>query len=701
DVSGSYTAFAPSNKAFEEWFAKNPKYNSVEDIPVPELTRLVKYHLVQNSWSKDQLRKLDVYGWIDSLDVNNDEPKGYKRETLLKEDDRKYGVEMEKERTIIVDTLTTNWYREVITDSRKYVPVFYSEYFDIYDLTSSDYEFYFNRPFTGGNDISFANGKIISDGIPAENGFVYIIDQVVEPLKNAYEILDNDSLYNYSNYLNLVNQFPKFEYNEQKTKDQPAAKLGYEVDSLFDLTYPELAFNISNEKTQPPSGTFGLPPNVTVRYQAGMVAPTNDAFDQLINNYINIPGGWGTLEAAPEHIKRIIANSYMSANAIYPSDLQTGFINGEDDLVRVDEADIVQKQYGSNCTFIGLNKPIIPRAFSSITGPVYLQPGYSRSMYAIEKSGLLPALKRKNKNYMLFVESDANLRKDSSLFYNLIDDLFSVYQLSPSASVKYNLSKNDLRTLLLNHVAVDQPKGLARKEFIPNLAGNYLIINNVTGEVSGTDVTTEGFQGTVTAPNFPVKISEGADNGSTYEINNWFSFSSGTIYSKIQNSYPKFYNLMKRAGLVLEGEYRFSFISENEFYTVFVPSDEALNNYDTNSLSIEELRKFLMMHFVQGEMIFTDGNKSPGYYTTCRVDEKSNQFSTVYTQIYVEPGIDVIKIKSKDGSDYEAINESENTNVITGVNVTGTENQVFNKMFNNGVIHEIDKVLIFDEVDTK
>ncbi|HYX09831.1 MAG TPA: fasciclin domain-containing protein, partial [Bacteroidales bacterium] len=61
DVSGSYTAFAPSNKAFEEWFAKNPKYNSVEDIPVPELTRLVKYHLVQNSWSKDQLRKLDVY----------------------------------------------------------------------------------------------------------------------------------------------------------------------------------------------------------------------------------------------------------------------------------------------------------------------------------------------------------------------------------------------------------------------------------------------------------------------------------------------------------------------------------------------------------------------------------------------------------------------------------------------------------------
>ena len=58
DVSGSYTIFAPSNEAFETWLGNNPNYNSVEDIPIPELTRLVKYHILQDPWSSDQLRTL-------------------------------------------------------------------------------------------------------------------------------------------------------------------------------------------------------------------------------------------------------------------------------------------------------------------------------------------------------------------------------------------------------------------------------------------------------------------------------------------------------------------------------------------------------------------------------------------------------------------------------------------------------------------
>ena len=63
-----------------------------EDIPLEELQKLVKYHLVQSPWSKLQLQSLDVWGWIDTLDVNNDQPKGYKRETLLLEENRKLGM---------------------------------------------------------------------------------------------------------------------------------------------------------------------------------------------------------------------------------------------------------------------------------------------------------------------------------------------------------------------------------------------------------------------------------------------------------------------------------------------------------------------------------------------------------------------------------------------------------------------------------
>ncbi len=71
-------------------------------------------------------------------------------------------------------------------------------------------------------------------------------------------------------------------------------------------------------------------------------------------------------------------------------------------MITIDPSTIIQKEYGSNCTFIGVNKMVVPRAFKSVTGPIYLQRGYSRAMYAIEESGLLPALKRENQNYMLY-----------------------------------------------------------------------------------------------------------------------------------------------------------------------------------------------------------------------------------------------------------------------------------------------------------
>ena len=56
NASGNYTVFGPSNEAFDTYFESNPDYSSLEDIPITELSRLVKYHIIQNAWSKPQLR---------------------------------------------------------------------------------------------------------------------------------------------------------------------------------------------------------------------------------------------------------------------------------------------------------------------------------------------------------------------------------------------------------------------------------------------------------------------------------------------------------------------------------------------------------------------------------------------------------------------------------------------------------------------
>ncbi len=709
DVSGSYTVIAPSNEAFEVWLNEN-NYNDVEDIPLHRLNSLVSYHILQNPWTRNQLRSLDVFGWIDTLDRFNNQPAGFKRQTLLRDGNRKYGIASKGPRTadqenfMIVDTTTTNFHRKVFTDSRKYMPVFFQEYFDIYDLDGGDYEFYFDRPFSGGNNIHFAGARVEGDEIFAENGFVYIVDRVVEPLSNAYQILsDNNSSNSYSAFFELLNQFPVFNYDQQETLRQTGAQEGLQVDSLFNLGFPELVFNVASERTQPPRGTFGLPENVTIRYHHGTLAPENKAFEDFISEYIEVSGGWGSLEQTPDFIKQIIVNSYLSFNTIYPTDLSKGFFNGEGDLVTLDQSNIIQKEFGSNSTFIGLNEAIVPRAFKSVTGPVYLQRGYEKVMFAIEQAGLLPALKRRNEHYMFFVERDLNTSIDSSLVYNRFRDEFSVFEiLGPGSYDEYKLAKSDLRTLLLNHIAVGQPEGLARKEFIRNLAGNFIKVNNETGEYSGTGTTTFGFRGTEEMPNFPTVISTNADNGTTYDIDNWFSFSSANMFTRISSGYPKFHALLKKAGLSLDQQFRYSFISDSDSYTVFVPSDEAIDEVAPylNGLSVDELKKVLLLHFVRGNMIFTDGKKESAYYETVRVDESSTPFSTRFTQIYIQPGIDVIRLRDNNGGNNLEINESDFTNILTGIN-TSTEADVFPVINTNAVIHEIDKVLFKEELDTK
>jgi uncharacterized surface protein with fasciclin (FAS1) repeats len=252
----------------------------------------------------------------------------------------------------------------------------------------------------------------------------------------------------------------------------------------------------------------------------------------------------------------------------------------------------------------------------------------------------------------------------------------------------------------MNHVGTEYPRGIAKKEFIKNLAGNFIIINNETGEVTGTAPTTQGYRG-IPVTNYPEQISTNADNGTTYDVDDWFNFSATTLFLKISTTYPDFHRLLQKAGFSLDREYRYSFISENENYTVFVPSSAALNIYRADTLNINDLKKFLLLHFVQGELIFTDGSKPSGYYETTRVDEKSTAYSTIYTQIFIDPDYDMINIPDRTGNNYLTIYESASTNLLAGRDLSGGTSTTFPNIINNAVIHEIDKVLVYDDVDVR
>lgn len=702
DRSGNFTVFGPSNMAFEAYFANNPRYGSIEEMEgTEELARLIKYHLVQNPWSKDQLRSLDVGGWIDTTALSNNEPRGFKRETLLRDSDVKYGVkrivENFDEHLIIVDTLKSDWYRRVASDSRKYVPIFFQEYFNIYNLQSSDYEYYFGRTFDGGDEIYYANGKIISDEIIAENGFIYVIDQVVEPIDNAYQLMENDEKDSYTDFIELINNFVEFKYNEQKTEQQPGFNEGLIVDSLFDLSYPDLSVNVNSEKVVP-YGYSGYPPYYTITFHYGIAAPDNNALEQFDQKYFQIQNGWGTLEEAPLHIKRMVARSYLTNSPLYAKDIDNGFYNGESDLIQLDQSVIEKRIFCSNSTFLGLNEAISPRAFTSVAGPVYLKRGYSKVMYAIERSKLLTTLKRPNKDYMFFVPSDEATALDSSFYYDPRNRRFTtLYIEGPNDYEEYHLSVDDLRTLLLNHLGERRPKGLATREFIPNLFGNYIVVNNTTGEISGTAPTKDGYQGPDVDPDIPSIVTFDTDNGVTYDINHWFSFEATELGGQLSSNYNRFFKLLQKADLA--GVYNLydNFILESEKYTVLVPSNAALDSAMVDTLSKSDLRKVLRLHFIEGDLIFTDGNMNPGYYKTTLDDA----FAPGNIEIRINPGIDIIEIMDKNGTVYAKVIESEGSNKMAARNIGDPDREIrIPQLKAYAVIQEIDKVLLLDELDT-
>lgn len=697
--SGYFTIFAPSDEAFNAYFLEHPEYeNKIENIPQDELEKLVRTHVIQNGWTLEQLQTLDIDGWINPDNPNYNEPKAYKRATILKDSLYKYWIKREKDiDRIVMSPTNANTYRVVAPTGRKFVPFFYPAYFQAFNYNADDYEFYFDRPYDGA--VYIAGAKIISDEIPAENGFIYKIDRVLEKRRNLEQIMlaeENDG--RYDKFLNLIYLYPNFQYNAEETNKQEGAEQGLAVDSIYSLTYaPNLLVDIHDETTGPAS-------RYTIREQNTVLAPTNSALQQLYDDYVTINSGyphWPTIGDVPEEILRIIANSHMSDETVYKTDIFEGFFNGESDRVILDPSDIIEKEYGSNGIFLGISKPIVPRAFKSVTGPVYLRPGYSSFMYALELTGILPALKREDKEYSLIILSDNQLVEDSSLLIDWVDrDLnryrFNVYDRSDQRMKR--IRTEELTRKILNQVVVGTPTGIANKEFLETMGGNFVVFDNENNTIFGGIPSEYGYNSDSIITTEYTFLEEPVDNGQTISANSWMRNGAVDIFNALNSFYPEFLDLLNKTGLASKSSLNLPFLTEGEFYTILAPTDSALNAIDAENIPLDSLEKILRYHFIKGELIFTDGVKPSGFYETMKIDEeKSGEFTRVYTKIKLETGPDFIKVLDSELNPELIIEESGNkTNRMAFLRLFTLEQTSEFLEYDyrtTGVIHEIEKVL--------
>lgn len=666
DVSGCFTVFAPTDEAMEQYLSEN-QYASVSDIPSDELEKITEFHIIQNPWTLEQLKSLSAYGW--RTGDNSNRSYAYKRQTIFKNPNEKYWIRRGKTKDMIVsDSTISDGYKKVFVKSRKYVPIFFDEYMDDNGITSEDFSFYFDRAYDHGN-VYYAGAKIIQADIFAENGFVHIIDRVVSPMLNGKELLEREMPgETYHLFLDLVYwYYPAFEANEAATIKQPEVGFGGVVDTLWDLSFPGLDFAIHNEST----GTEGPNVNQTLVRHNGMFAPTDDAFRDFIDVLLTVKSGfphWPGYRALPMDIVKIIVPPHLESAPIYPSTNYFQEIFSGEGRFQLNEGDIVRKEFGSNCTFIGVNSYTPNRVFTSVTGPVFLRPAYSLFRLAMQYSNTDDEIANIDGELSLFAIPDYALNSDSSLMVNWSDgDNYYFTEYNRTIRHIESLWPGAIRDRMLNQVGTSLPDGSAKKEFIQTLGGNYIIWNNSDNTVRGNLPCTIGYNGDVVMTCYAAPLEEPADNGKTYSVKYWFNFENKSMRT-VLSGFSKFSYLLGMAGLS-----DLSFLNRYENYTVFVPSDEALASYQTDTMSMETLRGFLKNHFLRGAMIFTDNKLPSGYYETAGE-----------ATLNIRTGPDVIEILDDTGNPYVVIPEKDS---IT--NITVSERSTV-----SSVVHEIDKMLI-------
>jgi uncharacterized surface protein with fasciclin (FAS1) repeats len=526
DVSGCWTVFAPTDDAMKKYLSEN-QYASISDIPLAELERLAKFHIIQNPWSVEQLKSLSVNGWRTGNDANSNSY-AYKRETMLKNQMEKYWIKSSnRKEMIVIDSTISGSYKSVFVESRKYVPIFYDKYMDINGITSTDFNFYFDRVYERGN-VYFGGAKILQSDIFAENGFVHIIDRVVNPMLNAKELLERELPgESYKLFLEMVYwYYPHFEPNITATFNQPEVRLGGMADTIWDLNYPNLAFTLHNELI----GNRTPDSNETLVKHNGMFAPTDGAFREFIDGILTRKSGfphWTDYKSLPSDVVGIIIDQHFKSAPMYPSTVQYQEVFRGKGRFYQNEGDIIRKEFGSNCTFIGINKYIPDRVFTSVTGPVFCRPGYSIFRLALQYSGALNTIANHKGKLYFFPIPDYALMSDSSLLINWIDKEKNIYNFMAFNRSRLQMEvigSSTISSWILNQVGTSVPNGNANKEIIQTLEGRIITWDHSNNTIRGTLPSTNGFKGNIITTNSPVPLEEPTDNGKTWTVSHWFNF---------------------------------------------------------------------------------------------------------------------------------------------------------------------------------
>lgn len=574
------TVMAPDNDAFTAYFEEKG-YSSVKDIPTDDLKKLIGFHLIYYSYNK---KDLENFRPEDSAMGDDDEELGMLQPGMY----YKFRTHSTTPATMEVDPV--NKKTVTVYHLERFLPVFSHHIFQSKGIDAKkNYEYFYpNSTWTGDDGFNVSNASVTNYQIIANNGYVYTINKVLEPLETIYDVMKKKT--EYSDFIDFYNTYSTYEYDADLSNDYGDA-VG--VDSLFLHTHQ--SYGLANIALEWPVSNYRLFPELaSVSYS--VFAPTNNAFDAFFKKYW-LPNGYPTLaNVNPLAVKLLIDQCVYGGSIVFPDEVSI-IKNGYGTSYQFDPYAVKDKSICVNGSFYGLDKLEMPAMFQSVIGPAFLHEKYVDFLYTVDQANMLPIYSSDATPYTLLITNNENFEiSDMRLIPNGVEYMLG----EPGDDNDYKaVSTSTLQRIMNIHTVAGEIdlKNQARGVYPTQYSNTYWFVRD------GKITTNDHFNGilgqtfdTETLPSLFVDIEEvkndGVDwnNGKVYAYKTndagVFGYTTGNnmktyLRSATEKKYPYFVfaQLMRLAEIFKLMEDGKTYGWSTDFMgriVAFIPTNEAM-----------------------------------------------------------------------------------------------------------------------------
>lgn len=641
-----FTLFVPRDSAFQEYF-KKIGVSSVDELTEDEAVQLFTLHVLRNPRSRFQL----IYEWVWG---ELQGPNGEYAALFFRKQTNSFSLPYKE--TVVFDPAYEG--ETLIIDPRtdKWIPLFSTDFMEDYFASTdgSDYEFIYKNSTWGG--LNWHNAMVTESEVRTASGFIYYLDQVVPPMPSIEEHL-KDNQDKYGVYYDLIQRFARYRSAGTNEKDERVYRKQY-INMM----------NLASDAGPSAGGELQRQDMFTAYIPKDDVMQTY--LDEKVFPY------YPAVDSMPEVTLYYIVQSHITPKLNVKSKIKKGVYNAFGDIIDIDpDSEITDAYMCSNGVLYEMNRVLEANVFTTVPGPLFFNSNYTTFLYALASADMINAISNPELDVTVLAPSNEQLA-EYGIRYNVEDNIM---QYKSRSGLWTNYKEDDLILFVENHIINENMTNFSGEGYIELSNGNYAYYNNNTLKGAGNYEDNDN-------TGFTEKIEDGI-NGTLYYLDNVLKEPDLTAAEWIGKDpdLSEVFTLLSKSELLdtivdpdtYDTLANLAFLGETRYWTMFLPDNNAIEEARSNGDIPEDpqlLKDFLFYHFINGDVIFDDGNKSGLFRTNYSyLDTISDEI--IYGQLDISNASKNLRVTDEAGNQVN-INHEDANNLV-----------------NRGVVHKISAIL--------